>query len=861
MKTMKRLVAIALAFLMILGSFSMGAYAWDANTDDGKTLSITTKIFRLVDGVWTETEKVKQGEEVRARIYLDTDYYTNSGELLFFYNNDFFTDSFGSIKNNVTVNPYYSVLPYEISGTFVGQESNATAESLMVGYGKITADFADKHNFVCISYKFGGNTNQMLSDSNWLFEIPLTVKADATGTGDFFAVEETTRSTSFKRGYINVPKGPYDGTIATITGMSNWDATLNYDSQPVSIFDNFVAVSFDTGLGSFADKSTLFNAEGDANDKLDIPTPVRANYKFVGWKLKGADDSTAVEITKFPAASGEYEAVWKSTTASDEELTFITKIYRQDSVTGEWIETKKVAPGEKVKARLFVDTSYFTNSGSIIVFYDGDFFTDEYTRNNRPITLVTNPSATSSAVINGVEGQFTPLTADNYALQDLVDYGYVTQDFVDEHPAFTIRYEFTAEDAESPTNSKISGDEWFAEFDLTVLGSDELGDTMGDFFVVDKTIKRPGDGKYAYINIPRGEEGGTREDTESMHIWEVNATIDSTPVYINSSITLDANGGAFDAADTSSYVIEGVIGDTVDYSAVPALDREGFTFKGWVDASIENPTEDDVVDLPAEMPYDDVTYKALWISKVQIKFDINGTEIVKNVTPGDPFEAPEVPEMEGNMFIGWADTQNREMPIVLPSVYPAVNEDYYAIFNARSYNVNYYVLDPVTSRFDLVSFGSVTYGDKIVTVPGQYAAPEGYALSKAYADVGLTTEFAAGQTMPASEVNLYFYLEEVVYDAVFMVDGVEYARVPVLYGSDVIAPEDPTKEGYDFAGWDPFVGTMDQAGIVYEANWTPAEYTVTWVVNGEETTVPYEAGMMPEAPAVEPPLNCCCLIF
>ena len=215
MKTMKRLVAIALAFLMIFGSFSMGAYAWDANNDDGKTLSITTKIFRLVDGVWTETEKVKQGEDVRARIYLNTDYYTNTGELLFFYNNDFFTDSFGAETQTITVNPHYAALPYGITGSFVGKDSNSDVEAFMLGNGKITADFADKHDYVYITYKFtSGAYNQKLSDSNWLFEIPLTVKADAasgTGIGDFFAVEETTRSTSFKKGRINVPKGPYDG--------------------------------------------------------------------------------------------------------------------------------------------------------------------------------------------------------------------------------------------------------------------------------------------------------------------------------------------------------------------------------------------------------------------------------------------------------------------------------------------------------------------------------------------------------------------------------------------------------------------------------------------------------------------------
>ncbi len=828
MKTMKRLVAIALSVLMIFGSFSMIANAWDANVDDGKTLSITTKIFRLVDGKWTETEKVKQGEEVRARIYLNTDYYTNTGNLLFFYNNDFFKDSFGEGHNDIVVNSYYSGLPYGITGTFVGDDSTSDVENFMISNDKITADFANKHNFVYISYNFAsGANNQKLSDSQWLFEIPLTVRedaADGTGKGDFFAVEETTRSTSFKKGRMNVPKGPYDGVSATITSMANWDAVLDYESQPVTLYDNFVTASFDAGFGEFADKTTVFKAEGDAGDALTVPNPTRSNYKFMGWKLKGADDSTAAQITEFPAEVSEYEAVWKSTTETGEELTFITKIYRLDPETNEWIYTDRVRPGEKVKARLFVDTSYFTNAGNIIMFYDSEFFTDSYEYNVKN-DLVPNESKTSSAYVNRVNGDFAKIDGTNYSLQDLVTYNYITQDFADTHTAITARYQFNPS-----TSKKISGDEWFIEFDLEVL---DTASGKGEFFIVEDTIKNSGDGVYAYINIPLGTEGGSKEETTSMHLWDVIPTVKSYPVYTESKITLDANGGNFGTSGESTYVIEGTIGDAVDYTAVPEAVREGYTFKGWVDASVENPTAADIVDLPAEMPYKDAEYKAFWTNNVEITFVIGDSEIKRVVTAGDPFEAPEDPESEGALFIGWSTDKTGGTISNLPDKYPTEDEVYYAIFESKTYKVTYYVLNPVTNRFEVVNSGSVVYGDTIVTVPGSYVAPEGYALSKAYADVGLTKEFAAGQKMPAAEVNIYYYLEEVIYDAVFMVDGTEYDRIPVMYGSEITPPEAPTKAGYDFAGWDPYVGTMDEAGMVFEAVWTPAEYTVTWVVEGE----------------------------
>ena len=830
MKTIKRLVAIALAVLMLIGSVSVAASAWDANVDDGKTLSITTKIFRLVNGEWTETEKVKQGEEVRARIYLNTDYYTNSGNLLFFYNNDFFTDSFGNSTEDLTVNPYYAERPYGITGSFAGSKSSSTVEQFMVSNGKITPEFAENHDFVYIAYEFyGGATNQKLSDSQWIFEIPLTVKSDAasgTGVGDFFAVEETTRSSSFKQGRINVPKGPYDGKNATITSMANWDATLDYESQPVTLYKNLVSASFDTGLGEFANNETTLYVEGDAGDTLTVKDPTRTNFKFAGWKVKGTDDSTAADVTAFPAVSTEYEAVWESTTGTDETLTFITKIYRQDPETGEWIYTDRVKPGEKVKARLFMDTSYFTNSGNIIVFYDNDFFSDSYDYNIKE-ELMPNTDPASSAYINGVHGEFVKLESTNATLKKLVSNGYVDQSVIDSSEAITIRYEF------NPTTSKkVSGDHWFVEFDLTVK---DTASGEGEFYIIDKTIKNPNEGVFAYINIPRGEEGGAKEDTKSMHLWDANATVKSYPVTINSKVTLQANGGEFAAADLNNYVIEGVIGDEINYATVPELTRYGYTFKGWVPADIADPTEADIVSLPSEIPYNDEAYKAFWTDDVEITFVLNNNEsnINKIVTAGAPFEAPEDPSFEGHRFIGWTTDPTCAKVTGLPANYPTEDTAYYAVFDSMTYNVYYYVLNDETMKFDKVTTGHVTYGDVISTVPAAYVVPEGYTLSVPYTDVSFENEFVAGTTMPAADVNLYYYLTAGTYDAVFMVDGEEYARIPTAYDTLVKAPADPEKEGYVFTGWDPFVGTMDSEGKTYVATWEAIEYTVTWIVDGE----------------------------
>ncbi len=828
----KRLVAVVLAVLMILSSFTMAANAWTV-ADDGSSLDIRTEILRQVDGVWTATEKVKQGEAVKARIYLETDYYTNSGQLLFFYNNNFFTDSFGSSTNTVTVNPYYTDLPYGITGTFVGSQSNSDSAKEMVGNGKITADFAKTHNFVNITYSFySGSTNQLLDGSQWLFEIPLTVKADATGSGDFFAVEETTRTTTFQKGIINVPKGPYNAGVKQVQGMHLWNADYTYSSQPVTIFENFVTASFDAGLGKFANNVDFLKYEGDAGDALSIPDPTLANYKFLGWKVKGEADDTAAAVTAYPSADTEYEAVWFNTSASDETLNFITKIYRQDAETGEWIYTEKVKPGEKVKARLFIDTSYYTNSGDIIVFYDKDFFKDGYTLNFRN-ALVANDAAVADRVITG---NFAKIASTNSIVTGLVSNGYITQDFADTHQAITVMYSF-----EPTTSQKISGDDWFAEFELTVL---DTAKGEGEFFVEENTLMATSR-KKAHINIPLGSENGPKEAVKSMHLWDVNATIKSYPVTVNSTITLQANGGAFAAADTATYVIDGVIGDKTDYSLVPELTRDGYTFKGWVDASIAEPTEEDIVALPSEIPYDDVVYNAYWINEVTVSFidELNNTTITKTVTAGEAFEAPAAPKFEGYTFVDWTDDSEYNSISGLPPVYPATDKAYYAVYETLTYTVDYYVLNTVTSKFSLITSNQVEFGGAIAAVPAIYTVPEGYTLSKGYTDVTFTKELAANATMPAKNIAVYYYLTPEIYDATFYVDGAVYDTVPTIYGELIEAPEDPTKEGYEFAGWDPYVGEMDEPGKSFIATWNPIEYTVTYIADGkthDEFTVPYD---------------------
>lgn len=841
MTKLKRLVAVALAVLMILGNFTMAASAVDVRSVDGNTLSVSTKIFREVNGEWVETEKVKQGETVKARVYLGTDYYTSSGSLLFFYDTTFFDDAYGTAKEVLVLNPYYTSSPYNATGDFYapGSISATNIENYMLNNNKLSGivsdsdtgtAFSTEYDALVVSYEFGPTTrNQKLNGSKWFCEFTLTVKEDATDMGDFLAVKNTTSSPSFTSGYINVPKGTYDGYNENVIDMANWDAVLDYTSQPVALYINPVTVTFNAGEGAeFADGETEKVYEGEAGEALDVAIPEKENYEFLGWKVAGTEEASAT-ITAYPAADTEYTAVWAPLNDVDETLTFRTEIHRLNPETGDYEITEKVKHGETVKARLYIDTTYFTNTGDIIVFYDNDFFTDAYA-NDVPIDLAVNTAAGTSAADLGVNGTFAKATnANNEIVNRLISNGYIDAEFVSTHTAYAIQYRFD----ENVGGSMLEGEaaeDWFVEFDLQVLNTAE---GWGDFFIVEETIENPNEGYYAHINVPLSTEGGSATDAIPMYLWEVNTVVTSNPVTVESTITLDANTGVFAENGSDTYVIDGYAGEAVAAPEEPT--KEGYTFMGWVDENGE------AAEIPAEMPFENITLTAVWKAEVEITYVLNNGEedVVVTVTSGEPFEAPAEPEKTGSRFLGWTDDPTSNLAKGLPEVYPDVDTTYYAVYEARDYFIYYYVLNPDNPKFDLGAVATAEYGAAIPAMPETYTAPEGYSLSEPYTDIALSVKLADDATMPASKFNVYYKLTANSYDATFDANGGAWAdgetvkKVSTVFETPITAPEDPTLEGYNFVGWEPNVGIMDEEGKSFIATWERATYMATYIVDGE----------------------------
>ena len=177
---------------------------------------------------------------------------------------------------------------------------------------------------------------------------------------------------------------------------------------------------------------------------------------------------------------------------------------------------------------------------------------------------------------------------------------------------------------------------------------------------------------------------------------------------------------------------------------------------------------------------------------------------------GTAITAPAAPSKEGHTFKGWSED--------IPATMPAVNKTIKALWNVNQYTITFdsdggSAVAPITQD----------YGTAI-TAP---AAPtkEGYTFK------GWSEDIPA--TMPAVNKTIKALWNVNKYEVLFKVDGAEYSKAIVEYGSEIKLPANPTKEGHTFVGWGDVPKTMPSMNIVLNATFSINKYLVTFVVDGE----------------------------
>ena len=95
--------------------------------------------------------------------------------------------------------------------------------------------------------------------------------------------------------------------------------------------------------------------------------------------------------------------------------------------------------------------------------------------------------------------------------------------------------------------------------------------------------------------------------------------------------------------------------------------------------------------------------------------------------------------------------------------------------------------------------------------------------------------------------NIYYV--DGIYTLTYYVDGVEYKSVTYSYGAGITPEAEPTKEGYTFSGWSYIPETMPAEEVNVTGYFTINQYTITYMIDGEE----YATEMIDFGSKVDPP--------
>ena len=346
------------------------------------------------------------------------------------------------------------------------------------------------------------------------------------------------------------------------------------------------------------------------------------------------------------------------------------------------------------------------------------------------------------------------------------------------------------------------------------LGGGKLGNSSEDIQIIVKNgstftapasdgLTRPDGNTDSYFMWLDGN-GNSYEPGASVPADVTELTVQWTaPTY---AVTLNTNGGTINSGNVTGYTYG--VGATLP--AADDMTYTGHTFKGWYDN--ENLTGSPVTAIGGtEMGNKE--YWAKWeINQytITVKPENGKADITITQDYGTPITAPTLTR-EGYTFKGW----DKEIPETMPADNITVK---------AQWEINQY-----TITFD------TNGGSEIVPITQDYGteitAPDN-PTRKGYTFKGWDKEIP--ETMPADNITVKAQWEINQYTIAFDTNGgSEIAPITQDYGTEITAPDNPTRKGYTFKGWDKEIPeTMPAENITITARWKDTEKPTGEIIIG-----------------------------
>ena len=354
------------------------------------------------------------------------------------------------------------------------------------------------------------------------------------------------------------------------------------------------------------------------------------------------------------------------------------------------------------------------------------------------------------------------------------------------------------------------------------LGGGKLGNSSEDIQIIVKNgstftapasdgLTRPDGNTDSYFMWLDGN-GNSYEPGGSVPADVTELTVQWTaPTY---AVTLNTNGGTIaDGKDVTGYTYG--VGATLP--AADDMTYTGHTFKGWYDN--ENLTGSPVTAIGGtEMGNKE--YWAKWeINQytITVKPENGKADITITQDYGTEITAPDNPTRKGYTFKGW----DKEIPKTMPAENITVK---------AQWEINQYIITFDTNGGSEIAPITQDYGTEIT-------APDN-PTRKGYTFKGWDKEIP--ETMPAENMTITAQWEINQYTITFDTNGgSEIAPITQDYGTEITAPDNPTRKGYTFKGWDKEIPeTMPAENITVKAQWKINQYTIAFDTNGGSEIAP-----------------------
>lgn len=307
---------------------------------------------------------------------------------------------------------------------------------------------------------------------------------------------------------------------------------------------------------------------------------------------------------------------------------------------------------------------------------------------------------------------------------------------------------------------------------------------------------------------------------------------------LTAKITFDSKGGsAVDEQTVALWTVNGA--EASNYATKPTDDptREGYTFKYWY-------LDDESTEYNFATPVtDDITLNAKWeANKYTVTFDPNEgtvTPTTSEVTFGQAYGTLPTPNRTGYTFKGWFYNDNTQITSET-EVSIASNHELKAKWEKDSYTISY-DLDGGELDADTVLPSSYTIDDTI-SITSQPTKANNRFLGWTGSNIETpqtTISFGPNETGNKSYKANW---QQIIKYTITYTDGVDDE---VIFEDKVLEAEAntntpafgeaPTREGFDFDGWEPEVAEKVTANATYVAKWVekdPEKITISFDMDG-----------------------------